>query len=236
MRAFTIHIYNPNTNTHALLNWVDYSSGNYSQGFCCLARFLSSAFTALACQQPHLARAANPELWWGGVSYLFGRAQTDLWIGAQKRGERKAGGEGEWPSWHVSGWRSNLPPSSSSPPSFLLSLTGCSFCSTPFILNSPRHPLSLKRRPRQHRLAADYQCNHSHFRWSDRRKGLQIILTPSWIHPNSCWRQPTTATLFLPSIFCFLNSRPENSPRKAQLKQWPSKPILPISSAQFGVM
>lgn len=89
MRAFTIHIYNPNTHTHALLNWVDYSSGNYSQGFCCLARFLSSAFTALACQQPHLARAANPELWWGGVSYLFGRAQTDLWIGARRRGEKE---------------------------------------------------------------------------------------------------------------------------------------------------
>lgn len=33
----------------------------------------------------------------------------------EREGERKAEGEGEWPSWHVIILRNNLPPSSSSP-------------------------------------------------------------------------------------------------------------------------
>ena len=110
--------------------------------------------------------------------------------------------------------------------SFPLSLS-VSLC-----LNSVSCPLSLKHRLCQCGLADDYPCNHSHFRWCDKRKGLQIILTPPKspeLHLNK-----TEANNYF--IFVLNDSRLENSLRKAQLKQCLSKPILPVSTAYFCVM
>lgn len=90
--------------------------GELWQGFL-LSLFLScsflssSAFTAFACQQPHLAQAANPKLWWGGVSYLFGQAKMDLWIGEWETGRKKSCSR---ENGHPGMLRNNLPPSSSS--------------------------------------------------------------------------------------------------------------------------
>lgn len=227
-------MYNPRTHTHTIKP-SGLQLGELRQGF------LLSLFLCLALSSPPLLSLPSlvnsptwpglpiQKLWWGSVSYLFGQAQMDLWIERVYEREREKSWrrEGEWPPWHVMILRNNLPPSSSSLPSFLLSLSQVSLS----ILNSVSRPLSPEHRLCQCRLAADYRCNHSHFRWSDRRKGLQIILTPP-LNSFSWRRWPTTTTLFLSSIF----SRPENSLRKAQLKQCLGKPILPISAAYFSVM
>lgn len=116
--------------------------------------------------------------------------------------------------------RNNLPPSSS-----LLLLPVDSLVLphsfSPFLTVSLSPPLSLKRRLCQCQLAADYRCNHSSLRWSDSRKGLQIILTPP---PQVCWTAPEDAgqqqlLYFCPQCFSFCNSGPRNSPRKAKLEQ-----------------
>lgn len=162
----TIHVYNPHTHTHArTIKLGGLQLGELQSGFllsrsvpllCFHCPCLSTAPLGPGCQSRALMRRCQPFVW-PSTNGFVNRS-------AQERGEGKAGGEGEWPPWHVSGLRSNLPPSSSSPPSFLLALSGRSFSSSAFILNSPRRPLSPERRPRQHRLAADYRCNHSRFR------------------------------------------------------------------------
>ena len=233
------YIYNPNARTHALLNPGGLQLGELQSGF------LLSRSVPLLCF--HCPRLSTAPLGPGCQSRAFDETVSAICFAEHKRiCEQERAEEGRKKSrkrermaalaclrdWEVI---CHLLP--------LLCLFSCLSpvalsATLPFLPNSLRCPLSLKRRPCQCRLAADYRCNHTHFRWSDRRKGLQIILTPSRIHQNSfpCRRWPTAATFILSSICSFSYSRPENSSRKAQLQQWPSKPILPVSSAHFGVM
>lgn len=160
-------MYNPHTHT---IKPSGLQLGELQQGFllclfpycsfllCVCCPRLSTALLGPDCQSQALMRQCQLFVW---LSTNESLNRKSAWEGTRdKLKEIEDGHSAMFEYWEIIFHLSLLLLAS-------VSLTGLSLS----------RPLSLKYSLCQFGLVADYWCNHSHFRWSDRRKGLQIILT-----------------------------------------------------------